>query len=46
MFKNLLWRACLAFVLHCTPAIADQLSASLAVGHVFASEPASDTKST
>ena len=27
MTKKLLWRAVLAFVLHCTPAMADHLSA-------------------
>jgi hypothetical protein len=30
MTKKLLWRAVLAFVLHCTPATADHLSALLA----------------
>ena len=29
MTKKLLWRAVLAFVLHCTPAAADQISALL-----------------
>jgi hypothetical protein len=29
MTKKLLWRAVLAFVLHCTPAAADHLSALL-----------------
>ncbi len=46
MFKKLLWRACLAFVLHCTPAIADHLSASFAVGHAALVDSGNNMKST
>jgi hypothetical protein len=44
LFRKLLWRAAIAFVLHCTLAIADHMSACFACEH--APRLAIDTKST
>ena len=44
LFRKLLWRAAIAFVLHCTPAIADHMSACFVCEH--APKLAIDTKST
>lgn len=44
LFRKLLWRAAIAFVLHCTPAIADHMSACFAMEHPH--RLAIDTKST